>query len=100
MKTLIFDVMLNEQYIHTFKYRYNPLFPIEEEELRKFVEERLPTLKGKKFKILFQGMNLNAIIKKWFCRHEWKEGKRQLNNCLFASSKLEKIVNYINQNIQ
>nr|DAG10781.1 MAG TPA: hypothetical protein [Bacteriophage sp.] len=45
-------------------------------------------------------MNLNAIIKKWFCRHEWKEGKRQLNNCLFASSKLEKIVNYINQNIQ
>lgn len=50
MKTLIFDVMLNEQYIH---YKYNPLFPIEEEELRKFVEERLPTLKGKKFKILF-----------------------------------------------
>lgn len=37
--------MLNEQYIHTFKYKYNPLFPIEEEELRKFVEERLPTLK-------------------------------------------------------
>ena len=32
--------------------------------------------------------------------HEWKEGKRQLNNCLFASSKLEKIVNYLNQNIQ
>lgn len=32
--------------------------------------------------------------------HEWKEGKRQLNNCLFVSSKLEKIVNYINQNIQ
>ena len=32
--------------------------------------------------------------------HEWKEGKRQLNNCLFASSKFEKIVNYINQNIQ
>ena len=53
MKTLIFDVMLNEQYIHTFKYKYNPLFPIEEEELRKVVEERLPTLKGKKFKILF-----------------------------------------------
>ena len=32
--------------------------------------------------------------------HEWKEGKRQLNNLLFASSKLEKVVNYINQNIQ
>lgn len=32
--------------------------------------------------------------------HEWKEGKRQINNHLLASSKLEKIVNYINQNIQ
>lgn len=32
--------------------------------------------------------------------HEWKEGKRKLNNFLFASSKLEKIVNYINENIQ
>lgn len=49
MKTLIFDVMLNEQYIHTFKYKYKILCFL----LRKFVEERLPTLKGKKFKILF-----------------------------------------------
>lgn len=32
--------------------------------------------------------------------HEWKEGKRQLNTYLFASSKLENIVNYINKNIQ
>lgn len=32
--------------------------------------------------------------------HEWKEGKRKLNRKLFASSKLEKIVNYINENIQ
>lgn len=32
--------------------------------------------------------------------HEWKEGKRKLNNLLFSSSKLEKIVSYINENIQ
>lgn len=32
--------------------------------------------------------------------HEWKEGKRELNRELFSSSKLEKIVNYINENIQ
>lgn len=32
--------------------------------------------------------------------HEWKEGKRQLNDYLFASNKLEMIVNYINKNIQ
>lgn len=32
--------------------------------------------------------------------HEWKEGKRKLNDRLFVSSKLWKIVNYINENIQ
>lgn len=32
--------------------------------------------------------------------HEWKEGKRKVNARLFASSKLEKIVSYINENIQ
>lgn len=32
--------------------------------------------------------------------HEWKEGKRKLNRELFSSSKLGKIVNYINENIQ
>ena len=32
--------------------------------------------------------------------HEWKEGKRQLNNYLFASNKLGEIVDYINKNIQ
>lgn len=31
---------------------------------------------------------------------EWKEGKRKLNRRLFASSKLEKITNYIIKNIQ
>lgn len=32
--------------------------------------------------------------------YEWKEGKRTFNENLFASSKLEKIVNFINENIQ
>ena len=32
--------------------------------------------------------------------HERKEGKRQLNDCLFASSRLENIVNYLNKSIQ
>lgn len=32
--------------------------------------------------------------------HEWKEGKRKLNRELFSSSKLRKIVNFINENIQ
>lgn len=28
METLTFDVVLNERFIKTFNYRYNPLFPI------------------------------------------------------------------------
>ena len=32
--------------------------------------------------------------------HEWKEGRRVLHNRLFASGKLEKVVDFINLNIQ
>lgn len=53
MKTLVFDVMLDGGFIHTFRYQYCPLFPIDEQELEKFVTDRLPTLKGKDFKIVF-----------------------------------------------
>ena len=53
MKTLVFDVMLDGRFIHTFKYKYCPLFPIDAEELEKVVTDRLPTLKGKEFKIVF-----------------------------------------------
>ena len=52
METLTFDVMLNEHFIKTFKYRYNPLFPIDGNELSKFVEDKLPTLKGKPYRIV------------------------------------------------
>lgn len=52
MKTLTFDVMLNERFIKTFNYRYNPLYPINGNELSKFVEDKLPTLKGKPYRIV------------------------------------------------
>ncbi len=32
--------------------------------------------------------------------HEWREGKRVINDLLSASSKLENIIFYINKNIQ
>lgn len=32
--------------------------------------------------------------------HEWIDGKRRMSALLFASSKLDKIVYYINKNIQ
>ena len=40
MKTLVFDVMLDGRFVHTFRYQYCPLFPIDEEELEKFVTDR------------------------------------------------------------
>ena len=53
MKKFIFDVMLNGRFICTLKYEYSPLFPIDIEELTKFVLKKIPTLKGKDFRIAF-----------------------------------------------
>lgn len=53
MKTFVFDVMLNGRFICTLKYKYCVLFPIDFEELEKFVLQKRPTLKGKDFRITF-----------------------------------------------
>ena len=53
MKTFVFDVMLNGRFICTLKYKYCPLFPIDFEDLTKFVLKKRPTLKGKDFRIAF-----------------------------------------------
>lgn len=53
MKTLVFDVMLDGRFIRTFRYKYNPAFVLEENELIDFVLSKIPTLKGKKFQIVF-----------------------------------------------
>ena len=54
MKTFAFDIMLNGRFICTLKYKYCSLFPIDFEDLIKFVLKKRPTLKGKDFKIVFQ----------------------------------------------
>lgn len=51
MKTLTFDVMLHGRFVCTLRYRYCPLFPIEERELRDFVVSKRPTLRNKPFRI-------------------------------------------------
>lgn len=53
MKTLFFDVMLHDRFVCTLKYRYNPAFPIDVEDLVKLVISKRPTLRNKDFKILF-----------------------------------------------
>ena len=53
MKKFIFDVMLNGRFICTLKYEYSPLFPIDFEELKKFILSKKPSLKGKGYRIAF-----------------------------------------------
>lgn len=53
MKEFVFDVMLNGRFIRTLKYKYCALFPIDLEDLEKFVLKKIPTLKGKDFRIVF-----------------------------------------------
>lgn len=48
---ITFDVMLNDRFIRTLRTPFCPLFPIEEREFKRFVEQKLPTLKGKDYKI-------------------------------------------------
>ena len=51
MKTFVFDVMLNGRFVCTLKYKYCALFPIDFEDLEKFVLKKRPSLKGKDFRI-------------------------------------------------
>jgi hypothetical protein len=53
MKTLTFDVMLDGRYVCTLRYKYCPLFPVGERELRGFVVSKRPTLRNKPFRIEF-----------------------------------------------
>ena len=53
MKTFVFDVMLNGRFVCTLKYKYCALFPIDFEDLTKFVLKKRPALKCKDFRIAF-----------------------------------------------
>lgn len=53
MKTFVFDVMLNGRFICTLKYKYCALFPIDFEELEKFILDKRPSLIGKDYRIAF-----------------------------------------------
>lgn len=53
MDKFVFDIMLNGRFICTLKYSYNVLFPIDLEELEKFILNEKPFLKGKDYRIAF-----------------------------------------------
>ena len=50
-----YDVMLGERDYHTLVYRSDFNIPPTEEELRKFVLSKLPTLKNRQFEVLESG---------------------------------------------
>ena len=53
MKIFVFDIMLNGKFICTLKYKYCALFPIDFEDLEKFILSKKPSLKCKDFRIAF-----------------------------------------------
>lgn len=53
MSTFDFDIMLNGRFICTLKYKYCALFPIDFEELKKYILKKRPTLRGKDYRIAF-----------------------------------------------
>lgn len=53
MKTLKFDIMLHGRFVCTLAYKYCPLFPIDLDDLKRFIEQKRPSLIGKGYNIAF-----------------------------------------------
>ena len=53
MKTFEFDVMLNGRFVCILRYKYCPLFPIDLEDLKKFILSKRPTLRNQPYNIAF-----------------------------------------------
>lgn len=51
MRTFKFDIMLNGRFVCTLRYKYCALFPIDSEDLKKFILSKRSYLKGKDYKI-------------------------------------------------
>lgn len=58
-KVIYLDIMIRGLFVCQLPYKYCPLFRIEIEELEKFVLEKRPTLRNKKFVIAFSN---NRVI--------------------------------------
>ena len=50
-----YDVMVDGLFYHTIRYKTEFNIPSTDEELRKFVPSKLPTLKNRKFEVLESG---------------------------------------------
>ena len=53
MKTIYIDVMIGERFIKTLPYEHHEVMRLDEEKLRAFGLQKLPTLKDKDFYIYY-----------------------------------------------
>ena len=58
-KVVYLDIMVRGLFVAQLPYKVNPIFPATDEELRKFVISKRPTLRNKKFVIAFSN---NRVI--------------------------------------
>ena len=53
MKHVTLDIMVNDKFYCSTKWSFNPLFVINLNEVENEILERLPSLRGRDYKILF-----------------------------------------------
>ena len=53
MKTIFIDVMMKGRFIFTLRYRHNPLFRIDMQDVERAIIEKRTSLKGKQVELYF-----------------------------------------------
>lgn len=53
MRTIYIDVMIGERFIKTLPYKHHEVMKLDEDKLRAFVLQKLPTLKDKDFDLFY-----------------------------------------------
>lgn len=59
MKTVYLDIMVDNMFVAQLPYKVNPIFPVTDKELREYIVSKRPTLRNKKFVIVFSN---NRVI--------------------------------------
>ena len=54
-QTIKLDIMTGDRYYCSLNWTFDPFHITDEDEMREFVEGKLPTLKGKSFHVAFPG---------------------------------------------
>ena len=52
------DIMIGGRFVRQIPYEYCPLFPIDSDEVKEYVEKKCPSLCGKSFNINFSNQRI------------------------------------------